>query len=54
MPVKVRKKGGRYRVTDGGRVTAKGTTKKKARKQANLLRAVSHGWKPTKHRKGRR
>jgi len=48
MPVKVRKtKGGRYRVTDAGRTTAKHTTKAKARRQANLLRAVAHGWKPT-------
>jgi hypothetical protein len=51
MPVKVRKaKGGRYRVTDADRTTAKGTTKAKARRQANLLRAVSRGWKPTGRR----
>jgi hypothetical protein len=47
MPVKVRRKGSHYRVTDAGRVTAKGTTKAKARRQSNLLRAVAHGWRPT-------
>lgn len=47
MPVKVRKRGSRYQVTDAGRTTAKGTTKAKARRQANLLRAVTRGWKPT-------
>jgi hypothetical protein len=46
MPVKVRRRGGRYRVTDGGRVTARGTTRRKAARQARLLRAVAHGWKP--------
>lgn len=52
MPVKVRKtKGGKYRVTDAGRTTAKGTTKKNAQSQARLLRAVSHGWHPTGKRK---
>ncbi len=47
MPVKVTKSGGKYRVTHGGKVSAKGTTKAKATKQARLLRAVAHGWKPT-------
>jgi len=46
MPVKIKKING-YRVTHGGKVSAKGTTKKKAVRQANLLRAVAHGWKPT-------
>jgi hypothetical protein len=46
MPVKVRKVDG-YRVTHGGKVSAKHTTKAKAKRQANLLRAVAHGWKPT-------
>ena len=45
-PVKVRKVNG-YRVTHGGKVSAKCTTKAKARRQANLLRGVKHGWKPT-------
>lgn len=48
MPVKIRKNGKGYRVTDAGKVTAKHTTKAKARKQANLLRARAHGWKPTR------
>jgi hypothetical protein len=50
-PVRMRRKGSRYQVTDAGRVTAKDTTKKKAAKQANLLRAVAHGWKPTRRRR---
>jgi ribosomal protein S18 len=50
MPVRITKAGKRYRVTDAGRVTAKGTTKAKAKRQGNLLRAVAHGWKPTRRR----
>lgn len=47
MPIRIRKtKGGRYRVTDKGRTTAKHTTKRKAKRQARLIRAVDHGWKP--------
>lgn len=46
MPVKVRKVDG-YRVTHGGKVSAKETTKVKAERQANLLRAVKHEWEPT-------
>lgn len=50
MPVKVRKVNG-YRVTHGGKVSAKSTSKKKAEAQANLLRGVAHGWKPTGKKK---
>jgi len=46
MPVKVRKVNG-YRVSTPGGVKAKHTTKAKAKAQANLLRGVEHGWKPT-------
>ncbi len=46
MPVKIKKVNG-YRVTHGKKVSAKRTTKTKARRQANLLRGVAHGWKPT-------
>ena len=46
MPVRIKKVNG-YRVTHGGKVSAKKTTKKKAKRQANLLRAVRHGWRPT-------
>lgn len=46
MPVKIRKVDG-YRVTHDGKVSAKRTTKKKAQRQANLLRAIEHGWEPT-------
>lgn len=46
MPVKIKKVDG-FRVTHGGKVSAKRTTKAKAKKQANLLRGVAHGWVPT-------
>ena len=46
MPVKIKNVDG-YKVTHGGKVSAKSTTKIKAKRQANLLRAVAHGWKPT-------
>lgn len=51
MPVKVRKvAGGRYRVTHGGKVSARATTKRKAARQANLLRGLAHGWRPSRAR----
>ena len=51
MPVRVTKtKGGRFRVTDAGRVTAMRTTKARAAKQARLLRGVAHGWRPARGR----
>ena len=46
MPVRLRKVNG-YRVSTPGGVKAKRTTLRKAKRQANLLRAVDHGWKPT-------
>jgi len=46
MPVHIRKKNG-YQVSHGGKISAKRTTKKKAKRQANLLRAVAHGWRPS-------
>jgi len=46
MPVKIRKKNG-YQVRTPGGVKAKSTTKAKAQRQANLLRGIEHGWKPT-------
>lgn len=46
MPVSVKKTDG-YRVSTPGGVKAKSTTKAKAQRQANLLRAVEHGWRPT-------
>ena len=46
-PVKIKKVDG-YKVTHGGKVSAKKTTKEKAVAQARLLRAVEHSnWKPT-------
>ena len=53
MPVHIRRSGSGYRVTDAGRVTATRTTAARARRQANLLRGVAHGWTPT-GRKARR
>lgn len=51
MPVRIRKLGGgRYRVMHGGKVSAKATTKRKAARQANLLRGLAHGWHPTRRR----
>jgi len=47
MPYKIRKTDSKFRVTSPSGVKAKGTTKRKAQKQVNLLRGVKHGWKPT-------
>ena len=47
MPVKVTKGKGGYKVSTPGGTKAKGTTKAKAQAQANLLRGIEHGWKPT-------
>ena len=46
-PVEITKTDGKYRVSHGGKVSAKATSKKKAEAQARLLRGVAHGWKPT-------
>lgn len=46
MPVKIKKVDG-YRVTHGGKVSAKRTTLEKAMRQKTLLYAISHGWTPT-------
>ena len=47
MPVKIKKVDG-YRVTHGGKVSAKKTTRKKAEAQARLLRGIEHSnWRPT-------
>jgi len=53
MPAKVRKisrgkNKGKYRVSTPNGVKARATTKKNAEKQARLLNAVDHGWKPSK------
>jgi len=45
-PVKIRKVNG-YKVSTPGGTKAKSTTKAKAQRQANLLRAIDHGWVPT-------
>lgn len=46
MPVKISDVNG-FKVSTPGGVKSRSTTKTKAKKQANLLRAVEHGWKPT-------
>jgi len=51
MPVKTKKVKGGYKITHGGKVSAKKTTKKKAEAQEKLLNAIRHGWKPTNKRK---
>lgn len=48
MPEKISKVKGGYRVSTPGGTKAKKTTKAKAEAQVRLLRAVDHGWKPTK------
>ncbi len=55
MPGKVTKSDGHYKVTWGGKTTAKHTSKENAKHQMNLLRGVEHGWKPTKggHKKSK-
>jgi len=51
MPYSISKSGSKYKVTSPHGTKAKGTTKAKAKRQANLLRAVKHGWKPTAKRR---
>lgn len=46
MPVKIKKVDG-FQVSTPGGVKAKSTSKAKAKRQANLLRGVEHGFKPT-------
>jgi len=51
MPVKItRTKGGKCRVSTPKGVKAKSTSCAKAKRQARLLRAVDHGWRPKKGR----
>ena len=47
-PVRIKKVKGGFRVYDGNRITARRTTKRKAERQANLLRGVAHGFVPRK------
>lgn len=46
MPVKIIKTKGGFKVKTPNMVHAKHTTKAKAMKQARLLRAIEHGFKP--------
>jgi len=47
MPVRITKLDHKRRVSTPGGVKAKATTPAKARRQANLLRGIEHGWHPT-------
>jgi hypothetical protein len=48
MPVKMTKlKSGKVRVSTPGGVKSKGSTPTNAKRQARLLNAVEHGFKPT-------
>ena len=51
MPVTIKKKkGGKYQVRTPHGIKSKGTTKKKAMAQRNLLNAVEHSnWRPSGH-----
>ena len=51
MPVKVRKTKKGYTVSTPRGVKGRGMTKKNAKRQARLLNAIDHGWKPTKKKK---
>jgi hypothetical protein len=48
VPVTITKNKKGYQVKTPNMVHAKHTTKAKAKKQANLLRGIEHGWVPTK------
>ena len=49
MPVRMRRlPSGRYRVTHGGKTSARSSTRRNAQQQANLLRGIEHGWHPTR------
>ena len=47
MPVNITKVKGGYRVSTPSGTKAKSTSHAKAQAQANLLRGVEHGFKPT-------
>lgn len=48
MPVKITKnKDGSYKVATPNSVHARHTSKRNAERQANLLRGLDNGWKPT-------
>ncbi len=49
MPYRLQRlKGGKVRAYAGGRVVAKRTSMAKAKRQQRLLRAVDHGWRPSR------
>lgn len=50
MPVKIKKKRGKYEVYTPSGTKGKGMTLRNAKRQVRLLNAIDHGWKPTKKR----
>jgi len=42
---------GRWQAVWGGKVTARGASRRAAEAQLRLLRAREHGWRPTERRK---
>ena len=54
MPVRIIKVKGGFRVRTPRGVKARRTTRGKAKRQARLLRAVDHGWKPRRAKRRRR
>lgn len=48
MPVRITKTKKGYRVSTPNMVHSRHTTKSNAMKQARLLRAIEHGWRPSK------
>ena len=53
MPYAIKKVGNKWWVVkaDTGKKVAEHDSEEKAQKQLNLLRAIEHGWKPTKNKK---
>lgn len=49
MPYKIEKRGKKYAVInmDTGMMKGMHSSRMKAQKQMNLMRAIEHGWKPT-------
>ncbi len=48
MPITIKKIDGKYSVRTPSGTKSYGTTRAKAKRQATLLRAIDHGWTPTK------
>jgi phosphosulfolactate synthase (CoM biosynthesis protein A) len=53
MPYAIKKIGDKWLVVkaDTGKKVAEHDSEEKAKKQLNLLKAIEHGWKPTKNKR---